>query len=294
MGTLVGNRVTLAGRHVGGTLQVNHVARAAGAFVELVDADDLRLSQMLDRISVVIIARNAARTLERTIDSVAVFDEVVVYLNDSTDDTEALARKFRNVRVVKGPFLGFGPTKNRAIDAARNEWILSLDSDEILTPQLRNSIAEADLTDPSVVYRVRRHNYFLGARMRFGDFGPEQKVRLFNRDVHRFEDADVHESVAVRPNAPVRTLEGSLEHVWIYEPRQLTAKLDRYSNLQGRRRGRALSPAIFALRSLWAFFRCYVIRLGLLDGWRGFAVAVWVADNVFYKYLMSFDRARKE
>ena len=78
---------------------------------------------MLDRISVVIIARNAARTLERTIDSVAPFDEVVVYLNDSTDDTEALARKFQNVRVVKGPFEGFGPTKNRAIDAARNEWI---------------------------------------------------------------------------------------------------------------------------------------------------------------------------
>ena len=93
---------------------------------------------MLDKVSVVIITRNAAATLAETLESASGFDEVVVYDNGSDDATMEIAKAYENVSLHQGEFLGFGPTKNHAVSLARNDWVLSLDADEEISPQLKS------------------------------------------------------------------------------------------------------------------------------------------------------------
>ncbi len=91
---------------------------------------------MLDKISIVIITKNAVSTLPKTLESTKEFDEVVIYDNGSKDETLAIAGDFNNVSLYRGSFMGFGPTKNHAISLARHDWVFSLDSDETITPEL--------------------------------------------------------------------------------------------------------------------------------------------------------------
>ena len=110
---------------------------------------------MFDHTSVVIMAKNAQETIALSLDSLKVFNEVVLYLNDSTDNTEEIAKKYANVKIIKGTFIGFGETKNKAAEYAQNEWILSLDSDEILTPELIKEIAAQDYSDITTLFILK-------------------------------------------------------------------------------------------------------------------------------------------
>jgi glycosyltransferase involved in cell wall biosynthesis len=239
-------------------------------------------------ISAVIISKDAEATIVSTLQSLRRFAEVVVYDNGSQDRTIELARGFRNVSLHQGDFFGFGPTKNHAASLAKHDWILSIDSDECVRPELLQSIANADLSDSSVGYRVLRINYLRGRRVRFSGWSDDWLLRLYSRKGTLLSDAVVHEIVQPPEGGRVVDLDGELSHETVRELSEFIVKIDRYSELRRAHPKRILSPPLICLRSLWTFIRVYVLQLGLLDGWRGLVIAVSDANGVFFKYMKPY------
>ena len=240
------------------------------------------------QISAVIISKNAEATIGATLQSLRRFAEVVVYDNGSVDRTIEVARGFPNVNLYQGDFFGFGPTKNHAADLAAHDWIFSIDSDERVRPELLDSIAHADLSDPRVGYRVMRVNYMCGKLVRFSGWNNDRLLRLYNRKGTRLNDALVHESVQPPTDGRVSDLVGELSHETVRELSELLVKINRYSELRRAQPKGKMRPPLICLRSLWAFIRVYFLRLGLLDGWRGLVIAVYEANGVFFKYMKPY------
>lgn len=246
-------------------------------------------SLSLDRISAVIITRDAEQTLATTLQSLSGFPEVVVYDNGSTDGTREAARRFENVRLVEGSFEGFGPTRNKAAEYASQDWILSVDADEHPDAQLIRAIGAAALDTPETVYALYRANRLMGREVRVGGWGGDWQKRLYNRTRVAFSRAPVHESLATGPEVRVRRLEGRLLHDAARDPGDFLLKVHRYSGLRAATQ-KPLHPALIVPRAAWAFLRSYVLRLGFTAGWRGLAIAWSDANGVFYKYLRAWVR----
>ncbi|PHS41747.1 MAG: hypothetical protein COB07_01505 [Sulfurovum sp.] len=238
---------------------------------------------MIDHISVVIMAKNAQDTLALSLDSLKAFHEVILYLNDSTDDTEAIAKKYLNVKIIKGEFLGFGETKNKAGEYAENDWILSLDSDEILTTKLIEEISSQEYSDNTTLFRLKRNNYFLGHKTQNSD----HIVRIYNKKYTKFNDNKVHESVIVPKESQVITLKNSFKHLNIININQTLTKLIMYTDL-GAKEKKTCYFIVVIVKPMFAFFKTYIIQGNFLRGWVGFTVAINSANKRYYKYLKQF------
>lgn len=244
-------------------------------------------------ISAVLIVRDAERVLERCLASLAAFDDVVLYDNGSADETLAIARRFANVRVASGAFDGFGPTRNSAAALARNDWILPVDADEWLTPELTQALLALRPEGDRSVYAFWRRNLFLGHRMN-SRLGREWIRRLYHRRFVRFEGR-VHESFHTLDGSPieVRPLAGEIMHDpygsigHLFQKRWLYAQPD----LRGELRG--AHPFMATLHAAWRFLRCYLLYGGLIDGWRGFVLSVAEAYGTFLKYVWNYASRRQ-
>ena len=236
----------------------------------------------------VLITRDAAATIERTLESLAAFPEVVVYDNGSTDDTIERCRRFANVRVVTGEFFGYGKTKNHAVSLAHGDWVLSIDADEYVGEALLAELDGLTLEDSAVAYEVERHNLFLGKDVRRAGLGGNWLVRLFNRRRCRFTDVLVHEKVIVPADGRTVRLRGALWHQACTDLNQILEKISRYSELNRRDGAPTRSVLNICVRSAWAFFKSYVLRLGFLEGWRGIVIANGDAQGTFYKHIKRY------
>ncbi len=246
----------------------------------------------LSDITPVIIAHNAEATIESTLDSLAAFPRVVVYENGSTDQTVQLCHTYDNVHLVQGGFIGFGPTKNHAASLAETDWVFSLDADEAVSDELLRSLDSADLSDLNVAYSVDRHNFFKGRRVRHSGWGSDWLVRLYHRGLHCFTEVQVHEIISLTPGSSIRRLRGPMNHAAVTEISQFLVKIDRYSELRRAEARRSYPAPLILGKTMWAFFRTYVLRLGFLDGWRGLVIAVSNSNGTFYKYMkVHADRA---
>ncbi len=242
----------------------------------------------LSQIHPVIIARNAAPTLEATLASLAAFPEVVVYDNGSTDATLDICRRAPNVRLLQGPFYGFGRTKRHASNLAAGDFVLSLDADEIVSAELLAALDRLDLERGPRAYALNRHNLLLGKHVRRGGWGDNWLVRLFDRRVCGFDDAPVHEKVVLPAGAGAERVEGPLWHQAVTDIDQFLQKISFYSEL-GRGTGRRLrSPLGIAVGAAWAFFRSYVLQAGWLEGWRGLVIANCEAQGSFFKHMKRY------
>lgn len=241
---------------------------------------------MPTNISVVIITRNAASTLPRTLEAVQVYDDVVVYDNGSTDETCSIVRSYPNTRLYEGEFMGFGPTKRHATSLAKHDWVLSLDADEAPTDKLNRAIQQWVATaKPQQAAEILRENWMLGRPVRYSGWNNDWLVRLFNRTAYNFSDAIVHESVVVSKGSHLTKLHGKIKHIAITDLAQFLDKINRYSDLraESKKLKRYSFPIIF-LKTLYAFLRTYFFKLGILDGWRGLIISVANANGVFWKY----------
>ncbi len=235
---------------------------------------------MIEHISAVMITKDAEAHLQESLESLRDFKEVIVYDTGSSDDTIRIAQKFPNVTIHQGPFIGFGPTKNEAASLASNDWIFSIDSDEVVTPELLTTLQALSL-QPQKVYAIHRQNLFLGHPVRHGSWGSDWVKRLYNRSFTRFSDAQVHESII---GEDIQKIPGHLLHYAVDEVQDFLLKAARYSKLQ-RQRPKALHPAIAFWRGIWAFFRSYLLKGGFLDGGAGLVIAVGEFNGVFFKYI---------
>ena len=245
-------------------------------------------------VSAVIIAANAADTIDACLESLARLDEVVVYLNGSSDDTAAICARYANVVVHEGPFLGFGPTKQAAVSLARNDWVFSIDTDEQATPELVDALAALAAGPETVAGDVMRHNRFCGKHVTRGGWGNDRLLRAFHRGHARFNDKPVHEKVECDAGVEQRLLEGVLWHDAVIRIDQFLQKASTYSEIAAEaKRDRPAPHPLFALvRSQFAFFRSYVLQLGMLAGWRGIVIAFGRSVGTFYRYTKRYTKSR--
>lgn len=237
----------------------------------------------ISQISVVIMAKNADETIAECLDALKDFDEVILYLNNSSDNTETIAIKYSNANVVKGEFIGFGQTKNKAVECSTNEWILSLDSDEILNKNLVDEIRQLDTNDIQKVYKLKRDNYFLGHKTQSQDI----ITRIYNKNFTQFNENKVHEKIIIPNESNTITLKNSFKHVHISDPNQTLTKIIKYTDLSAKDK-KVCFFAIVIIKSLFAFFKTYIIKGNVLKGWVGCAFSISVANERYYKYLKMF------
>jgi glycosyltransferase involved in cell wall biosynthesis len=238
-------------------------------------------------LSVIIITKNEAASIRRCLESVKWADEIIVVDSGSTDDTVNICRELGAKVTITSDWPGFGPQKSRALDLATHDWVLSLDADEWVTPELRNEIQVA-INNPAAIsaYRMPRLSSFCGTYLKHGGWWPDHIIRLFRKDQARFSDDLVHEQVIV--TGEVVTLQQHLMHESFRDLDQVLAKMNAYSNAGAHMmlaKGRRSSLFTAMLRGSWAFFRAYILRAGFLDGGAGFIQAVCHGEGTYYRYL---------
>jgi hypothetical protein len=244
-------------------------------------------------LSCVIITRDAAAALPPTLASVAWCDEIVVVDSSSRDDTVAIAER-AGARVVHQEWLGFGPQKRFAVGCARNDWVLCIDADERVSPELRASIERALAGSPGGAYEFPRRNRFLGRWLRHGEGYPDWSLRLFDRRKANWSDDAVHEKVVAL--VPVRRLAGDLLHESAETLALYLHKQNRYTSLQAQAAfaaGRRGSVAKLLLGPLARFIKFYLLRLGFLDGAAGLVHIAIGCQNTFLKNAKLLERERR-
>jgi glycosyltransferase involved in cell wall biosynthesis len=244
-------------------------------------------------LSVVIITKNEEASIRRCLESVKWADEIVVLDSGSTDATVRICREYTQ-HVHETDWPGFGPQKNRALTLATGDWVLSLDADEWVTPDLRDEILNAiSRPDGALAFRVPRLSSFCGRFMRHSGWWPDYVTRLFRRGAARFSDDAVHERVIAE--GKTGTLRTPIMHETFVDLDELLQKMNNYSSLAAQEMGHGGRKAGLAgavLRGLWAFIRTYILRGGFLDGREGFMLAVATAEGTYYRYakLMLLDK----
>ena len=246
------------------------------------------------RLSVVVITRNEEARLRACLESAAWADELVVVDAESQDKTVQIAREFTD-RVLVRPWAGFAEQKNFAVAQATGDWILSLDADEEIPPELRAEIGALLAAEAAADgYRVPRRNIFWGRWIRHGGLYPDWQLRLFRRGRGRFVPREVHESVRVEGR--VGRLESPLVHRSYRDVADFLERADRYSTLAAAewvRGGRRAGVGDLVVRPAGRFLAMYVARGGFLDGWPGFLLACLYAYYVFVRSAKVWEGARR-
>jgi len=238
----------------------------------------------IKEITPVIICKDSRLHIEKTLKSLSDFETVILYDNGSTDDTLEIAKKFTNVKLYKGSFVGFGRTKNKAASLSPTDWILSIDSDEVLTDELIDELKKLNPNISNVVYKINRTNLFMGKPILHSGWNPDWIVRIYNRTHTKFSDVEVHESILIRPDTVVQKLHGRIIHYAVDDVTDFLIKTSKYSKI--RRRKQKKTGYLYAfLRASFAFFRTYILKRGFLDGPEGLTIAVSNFNGVFFKYI---------
>lgn len=236
-------------------------------------------------LSVIIITKNEAAHILGCLESVAFADEFIVVDSGSTDNTVELARDFGARVHVTPDWPGFGPQKNRALDLATGDWVLSIDADERVTPELAREIQAAIAAPQADAYEIARLSDFCGRLIRHSGWWPDYVLRLFKRDTARFTDAAVHERVV--PERPALKLQGHFLHYPYPDLDALINKVNRYSSdAAAMMHARGKRATVFSAlgHGFWTFVRIYLIRRGFLDGRHGLVLAVTAAAGSFFRY----------
>jgi len=239
-------------------------------------------------LSACIITLNEADRIDACIASLAFCDEVIVVDSGSTDDTRERAAA-HGARVVVRAFDGYRTQKDYAVRLAVNDWVLCLDADERVTPALREEILrERDAGfGGRAGYRFPRATEYFGAYLRHGNAYPDRVMRLFDRRRGGWRgDREIHEHASV--DGPVVNLRGDLEHHAYRSLSDNLVRLERYARMMAEHmhaQGRRAHLLNFVANPLWRFLRGFVLRLGFLDGWRGFVYALIKSNYVRQKFI---------
>ena len=249
----------------------------------------------MPKLSVTIITKNEAADVAAALESVTWADELVVVDSGSTDETVAIARRYTD-RVSSREWEGYGAQKNHAAGLAEHDWILSLDADERVSPELAKEIRECLASEPSHQgYRIPRLTSYLGHWIRSTDWYPDYQLRLYDRRAATWNARFVHESVSV--DGKVGTLQNVLQH---YAYRNLShhlATIDRYTTLaahQMHAQGQRAGWLDLAVHPPLVFWRNYALRLGFREGLPGLVVSLMNAYYVFLKFAKLWELQRRQ
>lgn len=250
-------------------------------------------------LSAILITRNEAHNLADCLTSLqGLVDEIVVVDTQSSDDTVTIAQRFGAKIAQPDDWPGFGAQKNRALELATQPWVLSIDADERVTPELVaeiNSVIGRTRRDDShpdalakqyAAYEIPRLSWYCGKFIQHCGWRPDNVLRLFRRGTARFSDDLVHERVIT--SEAIGQLKNHLLHYSYLNFSQVLAKVEAYSSASAQQafnRGERGSVAKAVTHGAWAFFRTYVLRVGFLDGVHGLALSISNAQTSYYKYV---------
>lgn len=243
----------------------------------------------MPKISAVIITFNEEKFIGKCLESLeGVADEIVVVDSFSTDRTEEICRK-HNVKFVKHEFEGFRDQKNYAIKIASYNNILSLDADEALSEDLRESILKIKGNWQYAGYWVNRRNFYCGKQIKFSEWYPDRQLRLFKVEQGKWGELNIHERFLMSNGQPIGKLKGDLLH-WPFISREdHREKMKRYSAIgaeEYHKAGRKANIFTPFIHGFWGFFRTYIVKGGLFDGKEGFVICSLYARSAFNKYRM--------
>ena len=245
----------------------------------------------MSKISVYIIAYNEADKVAATIESAKWADEIVVVDSHSTDGTAEIAEKL-GARVVQVEFNGFGDLRNQALTACTHEWIFSLDSDERCTPEVATEVrAIADNPNSLDVWRVPRRNFFMGRWIRHSGWYPNfRQPQLFRKGTMSYDMKLVHEGYVLHTDRPIGTLKNAIWQFPFKDMAQVLHKANRYSSLGAEKlKHKNITMWSALLHAKWAFWKHYLFKLGFLDGWAGFVIALGNFEGTFYRYVKALE-----
>ncbi|MCX2717910.1 glycosyltransferase [Helicobacter sp. MIT 21-1697] len=240
-------------------------------------------------ISVTILVKNAQETMRECLESLQSFDEIILLDNGSTDDTLSIAQSFSNVKIYESEFIGFGALKNLAISYAKHDWILSIDSDEVLESDTL-ALIESLTLDSHTIYALPRKNLYNGEWIKACGWYPDYVWRLFNKTFTRFNDNFVHESVIIPKNAHKLKLSSGIKHYAYDNIAHLLEKLQRYSSLWAEQNTHKHSSPFKALtHGFWTFLRDYFLKKGIFYGYKGFVISLCNGLGTFFKYMKLYE-----
>lgn len=241
-------------------------------------------------ISVCLIAGNEAHRIRRALESINGWtSETIVVLNDDVSDgTDKLAMEF-GARIFREPWKGHIAQKNSAAEKATQEWILGLDADEAISPELcaeiRQQFAAPDRSARFAAYSFPRCSFYCGRWIRHGDWYPDRQTRLWQKGRARWGGIDPHDKLLVK--GLVGRLHQDLLHFPMESINHQIAKTVKYTDdfvRHYQETGKTVGFADLLVRPLWRFARAYLLRLGFLDGWQGFSIAWLTAFYTFLRY----------
>jgi len=237
-------------------------------------------------LSAIIITRDEEKNIKDCLESLTWANEIIVVDSGSSDNTVEISRSYTE-NVQFSEWSGFGRQKNKALDLATCEWVLSIDADERVDPALQREIESkiADSTAADAYYIPRRSSY-CGRMMRHSGWNPDYVLRLFRRQHGRFSDDLVHEKVLI--DTRVSKLANPILHYPMDTFEQAIDKMNLYSTLAAQDQfeaGKSSSLIKAISRGLWTFIRVYFLKRGFLDGPQGFMLAISNAGGTYYKYV---------
>jgi glycosyltransferase involved in cell wall biosynthesis len=235
----------------------------------------------------VIVCKNEAGVIEHLLRSAQeVTDDIVVYDNGSTDATTSTAKSY-GANVYEGTWEGYGKTKGKAVQLAKYDWVLSLDADESLDEELQKNLCTLSFTDEKKVYRIPFKSFLGDKHLKWGEWGGDSHIRLFNRKYVQWDGADVHEKLLMPDDAKEEGLKGSVLHRTMLDTVEYSQKMVKYALLNADKyfqQGKESSLIKRYAAPPFTFIKYYIFRLGFLDGWEGLLCARMTAFYTSLKY----------
>jgi glycosyltransferase involved in cell wall biosynthesis len=246
-------------------------------------------------ISATVITFNEQENIRAACESVSWADEIIVVDSESTDSTREIA-KACGATVITRSWPGFAAQKQFAVDQASHDWIFSLDADERVSEELKDSIQRLRNGSTAAIadgYSIARRAFYQGRWIRGGGWYPDRQLRLFRRDKGRWEPRHIHESFRMQPEATVSSLEGEILHYTSSDAAHHHRMIgERYAPLSARQmfeEGRRTSALKIATAGPAAFMQAYVLKGGFRDGLAGVSIASFAAHHAFLKHLMLWE-----
>ena len=240
----------------------------------------------MNKISAIVLTKDSEKTIQATLESLRDLEEVIVLDTGSKDLTKQIALTYSNVKLFEDSFKGFGAMRHLASSYTSCDWVLSIDSDEVLSKKALKEILQISLVETKV-YSFPFHNFFNGKFIKWCGWYPDRHPRLLNKKQTGFSSDFVHEKILVNSTMQEQKLSGPIEHYSYREISDFLDKMQRYTTLfaEQNRYKKSSSPLKAILHSLYAFFKSYLLKRGILGGSEGLIIALYNAQTSYYKYL---------